>query len=72
MKSQLVALLVPAGSRKATLLVRRADGQFSLEKIDVRVPSATRVAAKWFNRNGSPIADPAAPGQCDMPEVSAA
>jgi len=28
----------------ATLLVRRGDGQFALEKIDARVASATRVA----------------------------
>ena len=58
MQSQIVALLVPEGSRKATLLVRRGDGQFALEGIDARVASATRVAASWF-RQGSPIVDPA-------------
>jgi len=44
MQSQIIALLVPAGSLMATLLVRRGDGQFALEKIDARVASATRVA----------------------------
>jgi hypothetical protein len=57
MQSQIIALLVPQGSRKATLLVRRGDGQFALEGIDARVASATRVAASWF-RQGSPIVDP--------------
>ena len=58
MQSQVIALLVPAGSRRATLLVRRGDGQFALERIDARVASATRVAASWF-RQGPPIVDPA-------------
>jgi hypothetical protein len=57
MQSQIIALLVPDGCRKATLLVRRGDGQFALEGIDARVASATRVAATWF-RQGSPIVDP--------------
>jgi hypothetical protein len=56
-QSQIVALLVPQGSRKATLLVRRANGQFALQGIDARVASATRIAATWF-RQGSPIVDP--------------
>jgi hypothetical protein len=57
MQSQVIAMLVPEGSRRATLLVRRGDGQFALEGIDARVASATRVAATWF-RQGSPIVDP--------------
>ena len=57
-QSQIVALLVPQGSRKATLLVRRGNGQFALEGIDARVASATRIAATWF-RQGAPIVDPA-------------
>jgi len=57
-QSQIIALLVPQGSHRATLLVRRGNGQFALEKIDARVASATRVAATWF-RQGSPIVDPA-------------
>jgi hypothetical protein len=56
-QSQIIALLVPQGSRKATLLVRRGDGQFALQGIDARVASATRAAASWF-RQGSPIVDP--------------
>jgi hypothetical protein len=57
MQSQIIALLVPPGSLKATMLVRRADGQFALERIDARVAAATRVAAAWF-RKGAPIVDP--------------
>jgi hypothetical protein len=57
MQSQIVALLVPEGSRKATLLIRRGDGQFALQGIDARVASATRVAASWF-RQGPAIVDP--------------
>jgi hypothetical protein len=57
MQSQVIAFLVPAGSRRATLLVRRGDGQFALEGIDARVASAARVAASWF-RQGAPIVDP--------------
>jgi hypothetical protein len=57
MQSQIIALLVPQGSRIATLLVRRGDGQFALEGIDARVASAARVAASWF-RQGPAIVDP--------------
>ena len=58
MQSQIIALLVPQGSHRATLLVRRGDGQFALEGIDARVASAARAAATWF-RQSSPIVDPA-------------
>lgn len=58
MQSQIVALLVPHGSRVATLLVRRGDGQFALTGIDARLASAARVAARCF-RQSSPIVDPA-------------
>ena len=73
MKSQVIALLVPAGSRRATLLVRRGDGQFALERIDARVASATRVAASWF-RQSSPIVDATTSTVVgyEVPEVSAA
>ena len=57
MQSKVIALLAAEGSREATLLVRRGDGQFALERIDARVASATRVAASWF-RQSSPIVDP--------------
>ena len=39
MQSQIIALLVPVGCRRAALLVRRGDGQFALEGIDARVAS---------------------------------
>ena len=73
MQSQVIALLVPAGSRKATLLVRRGDGQFALEGIDARVANATRVAASWF-RQGPAIVDPATSAVVgyEVAEVSAA
>jgi hypothetical protein len=73
MQSQVIALLVPEGSRRATLLVRRGDGQFALEGIDARVASATRVAATWF-RQGSPILDPTTSAVVgyEVQEISAA
>jgi hypothetical protein len=47
MQSKIIALFAPEGSLEATLLVRRANGQFSLERIDARVAHATRVAAAY-------------------------
>jgi hypothetical protein len=63
MQSKIIALLAPEGSLEATLLVRRANGQFALERIDARVAHATRVAASYSGTkvHGSPL-----------PEVSAA
>jgi hypothetical protein len=47
MESKLIALLPAEGSREATLLVRRGDGQFALARIDARVASAARLAARY-------------------------
>jgi len=47
MQSKIIALLAAEGSREATLLVRRGDGQFALARIDARVASATRLAAPY-------------------------
>jgi hypothetical protein len=47
MQSKFVALLAAEGSREATLLVRRGNGQFSLARIDARVASAARLAARY-------------------------
>ena len=47
MQSQVIALLAPEGSLEATLLVRRANGQFALERIDARLARATRMAAAY-------------------------
>jgi hypothetical protein len=47
MQSTIVALLDSEGSLEATLLVRRANGQFSLARIDARVAHAARVAAAY-------------------------
>jgi hypothetical protein len=51
MQSTIVAMLMPAGSPGAALLVRRSDGQFAFERIDARVAFAARAAAKWSRRN---------------------
>ena len=73
MQSQIIALLVPEGSHRATLLVRRGNGQFALEGIDARVAAATRIAASWF-RQGAPIVDPTTRAVVgyEVTEVSAA
>jgi hypothetical protein len=47
MESKFIALLAAEGSREATLLVRRGDGQFALARIDARVASAARLAARY-------------------------
>jgi hypothetical protein len=47
MQSKIVALLSSEGSLEATLLVRRANGQFALERIDARVAQAARLAASY-------------------------
>jgi hypothetical protein len=47
MQSKIVALLADEGSREATLLVRRGDGQFALSRIDARVAAAARLAALY-------------------------
>jgi hypothetical protein len=51
MQSKIIALLAAEGSREATLLVRRGDGQFALARIDARVASATRLAARYASHN---------------------
>jgi hypothetical protein len=47
MQSKIIALLAAEGSPEATLLVRRGDGQFALARIDGRVASAARLAARY-------------------------
>jgi hypothetical protein len=47
MQSKIIALLPAEGSREATMLVRRGDGQFALARIDARVASAARLAARY-------------------------
>jgi hypothetical protein len=49
MQSKIIALLAPEGCLQATLLVRRGDGQFALERIDARVAAAARLAAHYAN-----------------------
>jgi hypothetical protein len=57
MQSEVFALCVPEGSLSATMLVRRANGQFAFERIDARVASAVRAAARWSRKDAS-IEDP--------------
>jgi hypothetical protein len=56
MQSAIVALLSPADSPEAALLVRRADGQFALERVDARLAAAARLAANWFRQNADAVA----------------
>jgi hypothetical protein len=48
MQSKIIAFLASEGSLEATLLVRRGNGQFALQRIDARVAHATRIAAAYF------------------------
>jgi hypothetical protein len=63
MQSKIIALLAPEGSLEATLLVRRGDGQFALERIDARMAAAARLAAIYATKHA--VCSP-------MQEVSAA
>jgi hypothetical protein len=54
MQSKIIALLAPEGSLQATLLVRRGDGQFALERIDARVATAARLAAHYATQHETP------------------
>ncbi len=47
MQSKVIALLAAEGSPEAALLVRRGDGQFALARIDSRVATAQRLAARY-------------------------
>jgi hypothetical protein len=55
MQSVIVAMLSPADSPEAALLVRRADGQFALERVDARLAAAARVAANWFGMSAGAV-----------------
>jgi hypothetical protein len=53
MQSTVIAMLVPENERRATMLVRRANGQFAFERIDARLATAARVAADWSQSSES-------------------
>ena len=53
MQSVVIGMLMPEGSSGAVLLVRRSDGQFALERIDVRVACAARAAARWSSKGAA-------------------
>ncbi|HEY0802704.1 MAG TPA: hypothetical protein VGD54_17845 [Steroidobacteraceae bacterium] len=53
MQSKIIALLAAEGSREATLLVRRGDGQFALTRIDGRVATAARLAVRYAPKTAS-------------------
>jgi hypothetical protein len=59
MQSKVIALLAAEGSREATLLVRRGNGQFSLARIDARMASAARLAARYAAANRASLEIPA-------------
>ena len=65
MQSELVAMLMPEGSPGAALLVRRANGQFAIERIDARVASAARAAGRW-SRKGAAAAELAGSGLFEL------
>ena len=48
-------MLAAEGSREATLVVRRGDGQFALARIDARVASAVRLAAPFARRENTTL-----------------
>jgi hypothetical protein len=56
MQSVIVAMLSPSDSAEAALLVRRANGQFALERVDARLAAAARVAANWFRKKSDAVA----------------
>ena len=47
MRSEIIAVLAPKNSGCATLLMRRANGEFSFARIDARLAAASRAAAAW-------------------------
>ena len=53
MQSVVIGMLMPEGSSGAALLVRRSDGQFAGERIDVRVACAARAAARWSSKGAA-------------------
>jgi hypothetical protein len=55
MQSKIIAMWVPEASLRATMLIRRADGQFAFERIDARVAAASRVAADWFRKGARTV-----------------
>jgi hypothetical protein len=65
-RSEVIAVLLPEleasasgrQPRAATMIVRRADGQFVLETIDARIALAQRAANTGCFRKGKPIVDP--------------
>ena len=55
MQSIIIGLLAAEGSREATLVVRRGDGQFALARIDARVASAALLAAPFARRENTTL-----------------
>jgi hypothetical protein len=53
MRSIVIGMLMPEGSSGAALLVRRSDGQFAFERIDVRLACAARAAARWSSQGAA-------------------
>jgi hypothetical protein len=66
MQSVVIGMLMPEGSPGAALLVRRADGQFAFERVDVRVACAARAAARWSSKGAADADARVAPTGLEM------
>lgn len=56
MQSKLIGVVFQKGSRRAALLMRRADGQFAIADIDARMGSAAYAAARFPARRAERVA----------------
>ncbi len=66
MRSVVIGMLMPAGSAGAALLVRRSDGQFAFERVDVRVACAARAAARWSSKGAAGADGEVQPNELEM------
>lgn len=66
MQSVVIGMLMPEGSEGAALLVRRADGQFAFERVDVRLAWAARAAARWSRRDAGALDGRSPPAELEM------
>jgi hypothetical protein len=66
MQSEIIAMWVPEASLRATMLIRRANGQFAFERIDARVAAASRVAADWFRKGAPTVGSGVGPRSAEM------
>ena len=53
MQSEIIVMMVPQDSLSATMVVRRADGQFAFARIDARVAATSGLASGWLRMDVS-------------------